>query len=38
MHMSELKFAITHQQKSVLTGSIYGLLTQVIATLAVLNC
>ena len=34
--MPELKFAITQQQKSVLTGSIHGPLTQVLATLAVL--
>ena len=36
-HMPELRFAITQQQKSVLTGSIYdGPLTQVLATLAAL--
>jgi len=35
--MSELRFAITQpEQKSVLTSSIYGPLTQVLATLAVL--
>jgi len=35
--MPELRFAITQlQQKSVLTGSIYGPLTWVLATLAVL--
>ena len=34
--MPELRFAITQQQKSVLTGCIYGPLTQVLATLAVL--
>ena len=34
--MPELKFAITQQQKSVLTGSIHGPLTQVLATPAVL--
>jgi len=39
--MPELKFAITQKQKSVLTGSIYGPLTQVgtgilLSTLAVL--
>jgi len=32
----ELSFAITQQQKSVLTGSLYGPLTRVLATLAVL--
>jgi len=34
--MPELRFAITQQQKPVLTGSMYGPLTQVLATLAVL--
>ena len=34
--MPELRFVITQQQTSVLTGSIYGPLTQVLATLAVL--
>ena len=35
--MPGLRFAITQQQKSVLTGSIYGLLTWVLAGLAVLD-
>ena len=30
--MPELRFAIIQQQKSVLTGSIYGALTQVAIT------
>ena len=34
--MPELRFAIAQQQKSALTDSIYGPLTQVLATLAVL--
>ena len=34
--MPELWFVTTQQQKSVLTGSIYGQLTQLLATLAVL--
>jgi len=35
VHVTSLA-AVTHQQKSVLTGSIYGSLTQILATLAVL--
>ena len=34
--MPELKFAITQQQKTVLSGSIYGPLAQVLATPVVL--
>ena len=34
--MPELRFAITQQQKSILTGSICELLTQLLATLTVL--
>jgi len=35
--MPGLRFAITQQQKSALTGSIYGPITWVLARLAVLD-